>query len=205
MVQAGDLQPLTGSLWLWQDYDPAAKADLFSSAAKIEGRLFFIDPIPLNDQSISELTAGCDVAGVIITNANHVRAAKLFATKYRAAIFGSTAALSEFGHARTIAIAPGEKIVEGIDVIAIEGAAAGEIALHLSDDGGTIIVGDALINFEPYGFTLLPAKYCADQALLRRSLRQLLDRQFARVLFAHGIPILSSARARLEALLANDR
>jgi len=43
-----------------------------------------------------------------------------------------------------------------LEVIEIEGAVAGEIALYYASNGGTLIVGDALINFEPYSFSLLP-------------------------------------------------
>ena len=84
----------------------------------------------------------------------------------------------------------------GLAAITIEGAASGEMAFHFADSGGTLVVGDALINFEPYGFTMLPAKYCSNQKQMRGSLRQLLDWPFERLLFAHGSPILSSARAR---------
>jgi hypothetical protein len=96
----------------------------------------------------------------------------------------------------------GDTLAPGLTVIAIEGGAAGESALHLADHGGTIVVGDALINFDPLGFALLPPKYCLDPKLMRRSLAKLLDFVFERMLFAHGTPILSGARARVEKLLA---
>ena len=51
------------------------------------------------------------------------------------------------------------------------------------------------------GFTLLPAKYCADQKTMRKSLRRLLDHAFERILFAHGFPILSGGAGRLRTLL----
>ncbi len=87
-------------------------------------------------------------------------------------------------------------------VVTIAGAAAGEIALHLCADGGTLIVGDALINMGSQGFTLLPAKYCDNQKKMRLSLRQLLDYPFERILFAHGEPVTAQAHARLAELLA---
>jgi glyoxylase-like metal-dependent hydrolase (beta-lactamase superfamily II) len=85
--------------------------------------------------------------------------------------------------------------------IRIEGAAEGEFALYHPDDAGTLIVGDALINFDPHGFTLLPRKYCTDQKQMIQSLRKLLDLDFARIFFAHGNPIMIRARERLESLL----
>jgi len=167
--------------------------------------MYLIDPIPLASAALSELASNGIISGVIVTNANHVRGAQAFATRFRVPVFASSIVLSQLSRAETIAVETGEKIGAGLTTMAIKGAASGEIALHLENDDGTIIIGDALINFEPFGFALLPPKYCSNQKIMRRALRQLLDVPFERLLFAHGTPILSAARARLEALLANDR
>ena len=204
MVEAPDLQHLSDSLWLWQAFDPAVKSDLFSTAVKVQDRLFLIDPIPLAAPALAELTAAGCIAGVLVTNANHPRGAATLARQLNAPIFAAEPVISEFGAARARAITAGE-VAPGVAAIAIAGGAPGEIAFHFADDGGTIVVGDALINFEPYGFALLPPKYCLNQRKMRRSLRQLLDWPFDRLLFAHGPPILSSARARLETRLADNR
>src|SRR6266487_3581376 len=95
----------------------------------------------------------------------------------------------------------GTKLKRKLEVIAIEGAVAGEIALYQPANGGTLITGDALINFEPYGFTFLPRKYCMNEKTMRRSVRKLLTYQTERMFFAHGTPILAGAGARLQQLL----
>lgn len=200
MIEAADLVSLGGLLWLWQAYDPAVKADLSSSAAQCGGRLFLIDPIPLAPPPLAELTAHGTVGGVLVTNSNHPRAAAAFARQLGATIFAAEPVIHEFADAKTQPIAGGE-IMPGLAAIPIEGAASGEMAFHFADSGGTLVIGDALINFEPYGLTLLPAKYCSNQRQMRGSLRPLLDWPFERLLFAHGSPILCSARARLETLL----
>jgi glyoxylase-like metal-dependent hydrolase (beta-lactamase superfamily II) len=91
--------------------------------------------------------------------------------------------------------------LDQLRVMRIEGAVDGEFALYHPDDGGTLIAGDALINFDPYGFTLLPRKYCRNQKQMIRSLRKLLELDFSRIFFAHGNPILTRAHQRLESLL----
>lgn len=91
-----------------------------------------------------------------------------------------------------------------LEVIEIEGAVSGEIVLYLPSNGGTVLVGDALVNFEPYGFTFLPRKYCLNEKQMRKSLYQLLARPAERMLFAHGTPILSGASTRLRQLLDAD-
>ena len=85
-----------------------------------------------------------------------------------------------------------------------KGRVAGEVALYDPLNGGTFIVGDALINFEPSGFTVLPRKYCLNQRQLRQSLWERLTRPAERMLFAHGTPILSGANAHLRRLLESD-
>jgi hypothetical protein len=76
--------------------------------------------------------------------------------------------------------------------------------LYCPDHGGSIIVGDALIHFDPYGFTFLPAKYCTNHKEMRHSLRKLLHYRAERMFFAHGTPILSKAGERLKHLLNDD-
>lgn len=200
MIEAPDLFSLSHFLWLWQAYDPAVKSDLYSSAVQSRGGLFLIDPIPLAAAPLAELTAAGNVAAVLVTNSNHCRAAARFARDLGVAILADESVLGELGDAVTQPVAGGE-IVPGLAAIPIAGAASGELAFHFTDDGGTLVVGDALIHVESHGFTLLPAKYCSNQKEMRGSLRRLLDWPFERLFFAHGAPILSAARARLEALL----
>ncbi len=186
MPQASEFTRLTPSLALWQAYDPAVKSDLFATAVKTQAGLFLIDPIPLAPASLDELIGPNPVVAVLLTNSNHFRAAETFARRFKAPIFSASDA---------------PEISPGVSAIAIPGGAPGETAFHFPEDGGTVVVGDALINFAPYGFTFLPPKYCTDQKEMRRSLRRLLDWPFQRLFFAHGTPILSSARDRLETLL----
>ena len=160
MVKAADLQQLSHSLWLWQAFDPAVKSDLFSSAARSAEQLFLIDPIPLETPAMEELDTQGQVAGILVTNVNHRRAAGMFARKYDVTIFSAAEVACEFSGLRTAALNADDTREFG--AIPIPGAAAGETAFHFPADGGTIVVGDALINLEPYGFALLPVKYCRE-------------------------------------------
>ncbi len=196
-----DLLRLSHSLWIWQAYDPAVKSDLFSSAVRTGEALFLVDPIPLPAASLAEITSAATVAAILVTNSNHPRAAAALACQLGKPIFAAAEIVQEMEAAGTTAIPSGGAIARGVSAIPIEGAALGEVAFHFADDGGTLVIGDALIHFEPYGFVLLPPKYCSDQRKMRRSLRQLLDWPCERLLFAHGAPILSATRARLEMLL----
>ncbi len=201
MPQPPEFTRLTPFLALWQAYDPAVKSDLFATAVKTQAGLFLVDPIPLPPGSLEELTGPDPVAGILLTNSNHLRAAEAFAERYKAPVFSAPMVAAEFAAGRARPVGDAEEISPGVSAISIAGGAPGETAFHFADQGGTMVVGDALINFEPYGFTFLPPKYCSDQKEMRRSLRRLLEWPFERLLFAHGLPILTSARERLETLL----
>ena len=203
MSHATDLDQISSALHLWQRYDRSVKADLSSTAIESGSEIFFVDPIPLKPEVIGPLVTDRAVAGVLITNANHRRAATDFAEAFATRVFAHsiTCAACELSFAQVVAA--DQQLAADLCVVEIEGAAPGEVALYHRRDGGAIIVGDALINFEPYGFALLPPKYCGDAKQMRQSLRRLLDYKFERMLFAHGMPLLASARTRLEQLLNN--
>jgi glyoxylase-like metal-dependent hydrolase (beta-lactamase superfamily II) len=183
---------------LWHSYDRKLNAELFSTALLAGNELTVIDPIALPPAHQRELDSAGLVVRIVITNANHAREAVTFAQSYSAPIFAPLELRAELplSHClqHDLAIGP-------LRVIRIEGAAEGEFAFYHRDDGGTVIVGDALINFDPHGFTFLPRKYCTNQKQMIRSLRKLLDLDFARIFFAHGNPIMVRAREKLESLL----
>jgi len=204
MVPAPDLHLVTPRLALWHTYDSSSKTELFSTAAIDDaGRILVVDPIPLADQPRRALLRLGTVQAIAVTNANHWRAAAQFSADFNAPVFAQASPEPEIskpiepaGHLK--------KLFAGLAAIPIDGAAPGEIALHFPQDGGTLIVGDSVIHFDPYGLALLPKKYCTNQQAMRRSLRRLLAPKSRRIFFAHGLPILNQAMSRLENLLNNE-
>lgn len=206
MRAADDFHALGHGLFGWSAYDPTVKVDLHAHAVLVANHgLVFIDPVPLRTEALAELL---DAAGrpetrsVLLTNGNHARAAGWFRDQSGVPVFapaGAHAALGADGLKPDGDAAQGEALM----AIPLPGFGPGEVAYFHPDHGGTLFVGDALINLPaPYGFSVLPAKYCADPKLARGSLRALLDVPFTRILFAHGTPVLADARTKLEALLS---
>lgn len=204
MAVASELVAVAPGLRIWQAYDPAVKADLYSSAVATRHGLYLVDPIPLDHATIGELLDLAPLAAVVVTNANHLRAAPQFAEEFSVPLFARPESLPNETKFDLREIADGDEITDEVRVIGIDGAVIGEIALYHAPNGGTLILGDALINFEPYGFDFLPEKYCSDQKQMRRSLRKLLAHHAERMLFAHGTPITSRAGERLARLLDVD-
>ena len=196
-----EIDRVTADIAVWHRYDQQVKAELFSSALAVSSEIFLVDPIAIDPAALKALASGREIQGIIVTNANHHRAASQLATHLAAPIFAhASAAIPDASE-----ISESDSISADLRVCEIEGAVPGEIALISETNGGTLVVGDALINFGTHEFSFLPAKYCSNQKLMRKSLRKLLDFPFERILFAHGAPIVTKARARLEALLQDAR
>ena len=206
MPRAQELTEVSPGIFVWQTYDNKVKAELFSTALETHSGSCLVDPIPLSAEGLLALRTHCPrTAGIFVTNANHARAAADFARTFSASIYVHDELRGSPDFAKATGVQDGKGVFNGLTAVAIDGGPAGEMALHHKDNGGTMVVGDALINFEPHGFGLLPAKYCLNPKHMRQSLSKLLDYSFTRMLFAHGTPILSDARPRLEHLLAAVR
>jgi glyoxylase-like metal-dependent hydrolase (beta-lactamase superfamily II) len=196
MPRALEIEPVVPGIFLWRYHDPAIKTDLFSTGLQTDSGTFLIDPASLAPDAMTQLSR---VAGIVVTNENHVRAAAKFAERFHAPIYAGAMTAAALPNATPIDLE--NPFAPGLTAIPVDGAAAGEIVIHWDAESGTMVMGDALINFEPYGFTFLPSKYCSNFKVMRASLMKLLDYSFERMLFSHGEPILSHARERLERLL----
>jgi hypothetical protein len=197
-----EFQVLETGVFFWHGYEPAVKADLFSLALRIGSELIFIDPISLSKDAMWELVGDAIPAGVVLTNANHARAAEDIREQFDIPIHlhEEVGDSCEIKNWRPLVGESGQ--VMGLDYLHLPGAPPGEIALFHSATK-FLVIGDALINAESYGFSLLPKKYTSDFKLMQASTRRLLRFDFDKIAFAHGFPITSQARARLEQLLAS--
>jgi hypothetical protein len=198
-MKADEFQRVGERIFFWEAYDPAVKTNLSCCAVRTSEGLVFIDPIPLAREAMEELLAFGPPAAVVLTSANHLRAGAEFRDRLRVPLLAHADALAELGLAEEKPLREGDLVAGELRVYEIEGAAAGEIALHSESTG--LHLGDALINVEPYGFALLPEKYCANQKTMLRSLRRLAGLEFASITFAHGIPIVARAREQFGSLV----
>ena len=199
MPRADEFHQVTASLFFWQAHDPALKVDLSCCARRTPRGLVFIDPIPLARAALAELCAVDHPAAIIITNGHHARAAADYRRRFSIPILAPAGAIAELGLPVDQPIADGATVLDSFTVIALPGAAPGEIALHAE---GMLHVGDALIHLAPHGFAVLPDKYCANPQELRVALGKLLRFPFEVLTFAHGLPLVAQAHRRLAQILA---
>lgn len=195
-----EIHQLDRRIAVWQLYDPKVKADLSSAAIVTNGGTYLVDPVLLPSGATENLVAD-EPTGIIVTNENHARATAALSRKLDLPVYAHKDARPGLQGLSVTPVAEGSAAIPGLEVIELNGGARGEIALFDPVAGGTLLIGDALINFGSNGFALLPAKYCENQKQLRKSLGKLLQLDFGRMLFAHGTPILSNARTLLAELL----
>ena len=198
MPPATDFHPVTPWIFAWQAYEPAVKCDLSSCAIETADGLIFVDPIELAEPALARLLLGRKPHAIVLTNGNHSRAAEKFRARLGVKIFASADA-DGLGITPDATLADGHRAPGNMRAITLPGAGPGEVALV---GHGIACLGDALIHLPPDGLRMLPDKYCADPAQLRRSLRKLLSCDFQVLTFAHGAPLTDSARQKLEHLLA---
>jgi len=74
-VAPPEFHQILPTLWVWHAYDSSVKAELFSTALLVQAALYIIDPTRLSDDQLAALTKFGPIAGIIVTNANHHRAA----------------------------------------------------------------------------------------------------------------------------------
>src|SRR5262245_21558765 len=58
VIRADEFQTVTPRVFSWQAYDPQVKCDLSSVALLTEEGLVLVDPIPLRDEALNQLTEG---------------------------------------------------------------------------------------------------------------------------------------------------
>ena len=176
-LSPGPVTPHGDGFFTWHAYDPACKAELWSTGFTDPQETTLFDPIDWPKESPWPASP----VHIVRTNMNHDRDCDILLKR-----------------GASMAARP-----EGFLPIPLPGAGEGETAFF-HNSTGSLVLGDALINLAPHGLMLLPDKYCTDPLLLKKSLAGLLRFPIRRIFFAHGDPILSSPLPLLSKILTSD-
>jgi glyoxylase-like metal-dependent hydrolase (beta-lactamase superfamily II) len=160
--------------------------------------LFVFDPIPLAASARDQLLARGPLAAIVLTNANHERAAAEWRVRTGAPLWAAAEAALETPRVQRFDSTA--RTWESWEIHPLPGGAPGEIALR-REELSLVVLGDAVFDLPQYGFGVLPEKYCSDRARLLAALRGLVSRPFARAALAHGGPLPAGASRHIAGLL----
>jgi len=195
MDPIAEFHTLSDDLFVWSGYDPACKVDCSGTALLTAEGLVLIDTPMLSPAAIEELIDGRKPVGILLTSGNHQRVSLEWKKRLDIPIWAPRLAQDE-----VIAdewFDDGSRLFGEISAIALPGSGPGEV-FFLKDR--TAVIGDALIHLD--GLMLLPDKYCTAPRELPHSLPRLIEAAPERICFAHGLPIVNQATARVRALLS---
>jgi len=199
-THAEEFQALSDTLYHWSVFDPGLKCEISCTALKLPSGWVVIDPVPLAEPAWEELLALAPLRAILLTSGNHVRDALALKQKHPVPIVTAPDTRRDISELKPDVILLPNELLYGIAPIPVPGATPGETAFYSKT--GVMVLGDAVINTSPEaGLEFLPDKYCADAKQNRASLRQLLSFDFHTLTFAHGAPVTTHAKEKLNALL----
>lgn len=189
-------------LYTWSCFNPTRNID-FNGFAWIrpEGNIL-IDPVALSNHDWHHLESLGGVVWIILTNSDHLRAAKEIASQTYAKIAAPIAEKENFPIACDRWLSDGEEFVPGLKVMELQGSKTpGELALLLEDT--TLIIGDLVRSRSADTLTIL-----SDDKLLNRkqaiaSVHRLATlTKVQAVLVGDGWSVFRDGNERLKELLA---
>ena len=184
------------NLYGWSVFNPERDIDFHSVLwVRGDGNIAF-DPLPLSEHDHAHLTKLGKLAWIVITNSDHVRDAAALAANTGARLAGPRGEQGTFPVACDRWLDEGDQLVDGLEVISLEGSKTpGELALLI--EGHTLITGDLVRAHEAGRLTLLPDKKLTDKARAHASIDRLAGRDIEAVLVGDGWPVFRDGKRAL--------
>jgi glyoxylase-like metal-dependent hydrolase (beta-lactamase superfamily II) len=189
------------NLYGWSRFDESRNLD-FNSVLWVrpDGNVA-IDPLPLSEHEHARLRSFGGVAHVVITNSDHVRAARALVEASGAKLYGPAAEREGFPTDCDAWLDGGESPIPGLEVLALEGSKTpGELALLIENT--TLVTGDLIRGHRAGVLNLLPNEKLRDRARAVSSLRTLAGLQaLEAVLVGDGWSVFRNGAAAVTELL----
>jgi len=190
-------------LYGWSIFDSDRNIDFHSVLWVREGGNVAIDPLPLSGHDLAHLEALGRLGAIVITNSDHVRAAKALSDATGARVLGPAAERDRLDCDDWLA--DGDEVVPGLVAVALDGSKTpGELALVL--EGSTLITGDLIRAHEGGKLCLLPDAKLSDKDAAKASLHRLAALpNIEAVLPGDGWPVFRDGARVLSELAAGTR
>ncbi|MBE9007214.1 MBL fold metallo-hydrolase [Fortiea sp. LEGE XX443] len=189
-------------LYGWSTFNPARNIDFNGIAWIRPNGNILIDPVALSNHDWNHLESLGGVDWIVLTNSEHIRAAKEIAAQTYAKVAGPAAEKEIFSIACDRWLSDGDELVPGLKTIELQGSKTpGELALLLEET--TLITGDLIRAHKAGTLTILPKEKLLNPEAAIASVRKLAQLpNIETVLVGDGWSVFRDGHLRLKELAA---
>ncbi len=190
-------QLMYSDIYSWSIFSEMRQVDFNGHLwVRPEGNIL-IDPVPMIDSDLNQLTALGGAKLIVITNCDHERQAEEFRKLTGAQIAVHEADQGALSTKVNRSLADQEEIVPGLTAIHLRyGKSDGEIALYFSEQG-IVLAGDLIVGAPMGNLSLLADDKLANPAKAALEIRKLLALSFDTILVGDGHSVLQDGRRQL--------
>ncbi len=190
------MKPILQGIATWSWFSEEKQINFNGHLLDVGEHRILVDPPPLSDADLSNLTSAGQVDYILLTNRDHERESARYKDALNTRVYVPQADAQEMSVTPDKMFVDGELLPGGIWVVHLsDQKSPGESALFLQQGRGILIVGDALLGKPEGSVSMLPAEKYADPAKAREGLRRLLKYNFDSLLVGDGTSILTGAKA----------
>jgi hypothetical protein len=189
-----------GTFFGWSVFDESRNLDFNSVLWTGTPGNVAVDPLPLTPHDEAHLRTLGGARIVIVTNSDHVRAARRFAELTGARVFGPRAERETFPMRCDDWLGEGDEPAPGVRVFELDGSKTpGELAVLMQGDA--LVTGDLVRAHQGGRLNLLPDAKLTDRARAVVSVRRLATLGVEAVLVGDGWPIFRDGQRALAEML----
>jgi len=188
---------LASGIYSWNKFNEERGLNFNGFLIVCGDKAIVIDPPPhsADEEVFLDKKLNLRPAHVIVTNKHHLRDTQWWLERYQIQLAMHESETNDYGFEVSRKLKDGDRIEAGCRILHLPGKTEGEIGIYVEEDGGTLILGDALIG-DPMGkVKFLPKEKIQDQDRLEQSLQGLRTLSFERLLMGDGEPLLAGAKA----------
>ncbi|PCI39644.1 MAG: hypothetical protein COB53_02985 [Elusimicrobia bacterium] len=188
---------LADNLYSWNTFNEAKGINFNGFLIVCKDTAVIVDPPPhtTDDQLFLEKKLALKPSLAIVTNKDHTRNVQWWVDRYQIPLAMHENESIDSGVEVSMKLKDGEVVAGKCKILSLPGKTPGEIGILFEDDGGTLILGDALIGDPLGGLRFVPKEKIKDYDQLLKSVQSLRTINFERLLTGDGEPLLYRAKA----------
>jgi glyoxylase-like metal-dependent hydrolase (beta-lactamase superfamily II) len=193
------VEEIASGVWHWRIRDDRiGNAPSAAHAVAAEEGTVLIDPLPLAPEAFAQLAT---VSAICLTTTSHQRSAWRLRQELSVPVWIPSLAQA-IDEQPDMRYGEGDSLPGGLEAIFTPGAGTRQHSFQLDRDGGVVFTPDLFIHDEGAELRFVSAQYMHDPEEARRSAERLLERDFAVLCTAHGVPVTIDPHRAIRAALA---